>query len=201
MHPDVCAVVSKLFYEEKLASDEGAARHRLSIPTVSLGLPPTGVVLREIRHQAANSQTSHEEAAEVDTLYRGLLGSAFTDRNGGVREIGVDGILVVAPYNAQVNLLTDTLPTGARVGTVDKFQGQEAPICLLSMATSGADEIARGIDFLFSPNHMNVAISRAQALAVAVCSDRLLDVPYSTLEELSMIGNVCSLALSLKRVG
>lgn len=194
MHPDVCTVVSKLFYEGKLTSDEGAARHRLSIVNASLGLPSTGVLLREIRHQTANTQTSHEEAAEVGALYRGLFGSAFTDRDGGVREIGVDDILVVSPYNAQVNLLAATLPTGARVGTVDKFQGQEAPVCIMSMATSGEDEVPRGIDFLFSPNRMNVAISRAQALAIVICSDRLLDVQCSTLDELRRVGAVCSLA-------
>ena len=143
---------------------------------------------------AASEAGRHEEAAEVAGLYQGLLGATFTDRDGGVREIGVDDILVVSPYNAQVNLLADSLPTCARVGTVDKFQGQEAPVCLLSMATAGEDEIPRGIDFLFSPNRMNVAISRAQALAVVVCSDRLLDVRCSTMDELRSVGALCSLA-------
>lgn len=201
MHPDVCAVVSKLFYKGKLSSDEAASRHRLEIADSSLGLPPTGVLLREIRHHAANSQTSAEEAARTNDLYRGLLGSVFTDREGCRRSIDVNDILVVSPYNAQVNLLADTLPIGARVGTVDKFQGQEAPVCILSMATSGEDEIPRGIDFLFSPNRLNVAISRAQGLAVIVCSDRLLNVSCGSLKELGMIGIMCSLATSVSATG
>ena len=86
------------------------------------------------------------------------------------RNISAADILVVAPYKAQINLLTRMLPDGARVGTVDKFQGQEAAVCLISMATSSADELPRNIEFLFSVNRLNVAISRAQALAVVFAS-------------------------------
>ena len=94
---------------------------------------------------------------------------------------------MVTPYNAQVNLLTRMLPAGARIGTVDKFQGQEAPVCLISMATSSADELPRNIEFLFSVNRLNVAISRAQALAVVFASPRLLDVPCRTIEQMRLV--------------
>jgi uncharacterized protein len=103
----------------------------------------------------------------------------------------VDDILVVSPYNAQVNLLASKLPDGARVGTVDRFQGQEAPACLISFATSSGAEMPRGIEFLFSLNRLNVAISRAQALAVLFCSPRLLDVPCSTLEDMRLVNSLC----------
>jgi len=91
-------------------------------------------------------------------MYRSLVGQMYQDRDGNQRIITAADILVVTPYNAQVNLLTRMLPAGARVGTVDKFQGQEAPVCLISMATSSADELPRTIEFLFSVNRLNVAI-------------------------------------------
>ncbi len=134
-----------------------------------------------------NSQSSAEEAQAVLDAYRSLIGQTFQDRDGNQRTIGAADILVVTPYNAQVNLLTRMLPAGARVGTVDKFQGQEAPVCLISMATSSADELPRNIEFLFSVNRLNVAISRAQALAVVFASPRLLDVPCRTIEQMRLV--------------
>jgi superfamily I DNA and/or RNA helicase len=103
-------------------------------------------------------------------------------------------ILVVTPYNAQVNLLARTLPEGARVGTVDKFQGQEAPICIVSMATSSAKEMPRNIEFLFSVNRLNVAVSRAQALTIVIASPRLLDVPCGTIEQMRLVNALCAVA-------
>ena len=85
---------------------------------------------------------------------------SWTDKTGMTRAIEPSDIIVVAPYNAQVNALRVALPGSIRVGTVDKFQGQEAPICLVSMTASSADETARGMEFLFSLNRINVAVSR-----------------------------------------
>jgi len=100
---------------------------------------------------------------------------------------------VVTPYNAQVNLLTRMLPAGVRIGTVDKLQGQEAPVCLISMATSSADELPRNIEFLFSVNRLNVAISRAQALVVVFASLRLLDVPCRTVEQMRLVNALAAI--------
>jgi len=91
----------------------------------------------------------------------------------------------------QVNLLKDTLPLGARVGTVDKFQGQEAAVVLISMASSSGDDIARGIDFLFSRNRLNVAISRARCLSVIFASPKLLAVPCGRVEHLKLVNTLC----------
>ena len=151
------------------------------------------MALVEVSHLAANSQSSAEEAERVAAAFRALVGSTFVDRDGRERSIDVTDVLVVSPYNAQVNLLTDALPPGARVGTVDKFQGQEAPVCLVSMATTGEDEIPRGIGFLFSANRLNVAISRAQALAVVFCSERLRDVACADVQDLVSLSRLCSL--------
>src|SRR5438132_13383125 len=104
-----------------------------------------------------------------------LVGRPWTDRNGAVRPLTIQDILVVAPYKAHVALLAGKLPAGARVGTVDKFQGQEAPIVIYSTATSTPADAPRGMEFLYSLNRLNVAISRAQAMAVLICSPALLD--------------------------
>ena len=103
------------------------------------------------------------------------------------RSIGWFDILFVAPYNYQVNLLKSALPSNARVGTVDKFQGQEAPIVFVSMCASDASESARGIEFLFSKNRLNVAISRAQSLAIIVGSRSLTTTPVKTLRQMELI--------------
>ena len=92
-----------------------------------------------------------------------------------------------------MNYLKSILPAGARVGTVDKFQGQEAEVVLVSMATSGADELPRDIEFLFSRNRLNVAVSRARSLAVILASPGLLEIPCETAEQLSLVNTLCHL--------
>ena len=188
MHPAVCKVVSDLVYDGRLSSDAGAARHRID---GAPSLPCHGLLFDEISH-SGNSQSSDEEADRIAALLTALVGATFTERDGRQRRIGIEDVLIVSPYNAQVNLLTERLPDGARVGTVDRFQGQEAPACLISMATSSAEEMPRDVEFLFSLNRLNVALSRAQALAVVVASPRLLDVPCRTLEEMKLVNALCA---------
>lgn len=122
-----------------------------------------------------------------------LLGRRRVDEKGRRRRIGLDDILVVAPYNAQVARLRAALPEGARVGTVDKFQGQQAAVVIFSMATSSADDMPRNLDFLFSLNRLNVAISRARALAVLVCSPEVLRVRCRTPEQMRLVNALCLL--------
>src|SRR5207247_5897600 len=122
-----------------------------------------------------------------------LLGRPWTDRDGRDRELTIEDILIVAPYNAHVALLANRVPTGARVGTVDKFQGQEVPVVIYSMATSTPAEAPRGIDFLYSLNRLNVAISRAQGMAILVCSSALLDVKAHTPQQMRLANALCRL--------
>ncbi len=154
-------------------------------------LRPAALRFVEVVHEG-NSQSSAEETAAVVDIYQALLGQEFSDRDGGKQAIGPNEILVVSPYNAQVNLLTQKLPSGARVGTVDKFQGQEAPICLISMATSSGDDLPRDIAFLFSVNRLNVAISRAQALSVVFANPKLLDVPCKSIDQMRLVNALCA---------
>jgi superfamily I DNA and/or RNA helicase len=100
-------------------------------------------------------------------------------------------VIVVAPYNAQVHLLRGLLPPAVRVGTVDKFQGQEALIVIYSLATSSGAEVSRGLEFLLSRNRLNVALSRAQCLAYLVCSPRLLDVDCRTIDQMRLTNALC----------
>ena len=102
-------------------------------------------------------------------------------------------IIVVAPYNAQVNALQDALPAGIRVGTVDKFQGQEAPVCLVSMTASSVEETPRGMDFLFSLNRINVAVSRTKGLALVFGAPRLREAKCDTVEQMRLVNTLCAL--------
>jgi superfamily I DNA and/or RNA helicase len=103
-------------------------------------------------------------------------------------------IMVVTPYNAQVRTLRAELPEGVRIGTVDRFQGQEAPIVFFSMASSSGEDAPRDAGFLFSRNRLNVAISRAQSLAYLVCSPRLLDARATNVEDMRLVNSLCRLA-------
>ena len=122
-----------------------------------------------------------------------LVGHTFTDVGRGPRPIDYGDVMVVAPYNAQVLHLRAALPAGVRVGTVDKFQGQQAPIVFFSMATSSGEDVPRSLAFLFSRNRLNVAISRAQCLAVLVCSPRLLEARCQSIEEMQLVNALCRL--------
>ena len=99
--------------------------------------------------------------------------------------------MVVTPYNIQVNYLKSILPEGAQVGTVDKFQGQEAEVVLISMVTSSAEDLPRNIEFLYSKNRLNVAISRARTLAVIVASPDLLTINCKTVEQMRLVNTLC----------
>jgi uncharacterized protein len=107
------------------------------------------------------------------------------------RPLTLEDILVVAPYNAQVAALVENLPKGTRVGTVDKFQGQEAAIVFYSMATSTPDDAPRGMEFLYSLNRLNVAVSRARCVAIIVASPSLLQVQCRTPRQIELANAFC----------
>lgn len=192
LHPAICRFVSELAYEERLRSIAGAELQALVLRGADPRLAAFGITFVEVWHEG-RSQSAPEEAEVVRELYADLLRQSFRDRDGRTQRLTPDDILVVAPYNAHVNLLQAVLPANARVGTVDRFQGQEAPVCLLTLATSSSQEMPRDVDFLFSRNRLNVALSRAQALAVVVASPRLLDIPCSGLGQMRMVNAFCRL--------
>jgi uncharacterized protein len=153
-------------------------------------LLPAGVRFMPVIHDGC-ARKSQEEAAVVREMVESLVCQQYRDRAGKVHDLGLDNILVVAPYNMQVNLLKQILPEGARVGTVDRFQGQQAEVVIVSMATSGEACLPRNIDFLYSKNRLNVALSRARSLAVLVASPELMSINCSRPEEAALVNALC----------
>jgi uncharacterized protein len=183
MHPDVCRFVSEVVYDERLLPLEGLERQNVE----GVG---AGIRYVPVEH-AGNSQSSTEEADVIAAEIAQLIGRTYTASDGSTRPLSHADVMVVAPYNAQVRCLRARLPEAVRVGTVDKFQGQEAPVVFYSTASSSGDEIPRGLEFLFSRNRLNVAISRAQCLAYLVGSPRLLDVRCRTVEQMQLVNALC----------
>ena len=191
MHPDLCGFVSAAVYDGQLRSEAGCARQRLVLRgDAHPVLKPAGLAFRPVVH-AGCRQKSEQEAAETLAILDSLLRQRVVDRQGRERALTLEDVLVVAPYNLQVNLLRARLPDGARVGTVDKFQGQEAEVVLVSMATSGADDMPRDAAFLLSRNRFNVAISRARCLAILIASPGLLDLVANSVDEMRLANLFC----------
>ena len=185
MHPQLCAKVSALSYSSKLHSAAAASKR-------SLSTLPAGVSTALVDHRG-NTTASVEEAHEVINQVHAHMGLSWIEGEGKEpRSLCAEDVLVVAAYNAQVNLLRTELDAvgleEVRVGTVDKFQGQEAPVVIVSMACSSADDAARGIDFLLNRNRINVAVSRGQWRAVIVRSPALTHFLPSTPEAFAQLG-------------
>ena len=194
MCPDVCRFISEAVYDGRLEPEPHNARQRLVLTNDHHpALRETGVVFLPMDH-AGCGQRSEEEAQAIRALHGDLLRQHWIDRKGDERPITMEDILVVAPYNLQVNLLKRTLPEGARVGTVDKFQGQEAAVVLVSMTTSSEDDLPRNIEFLFSRNRLNVAISRARCLSVVLANPTLLDTRCRTVAQIGLVNTLCWVA-------
>jgi uncharacterized protein len=188
MHPDICRFISEQIYEGRLVSHPSCA-----IQNTEFG---TGLRWLEAEH-AGRCTESVEEAEIVTEEILRLIGAAWVDQQGDESRLTADDFMVVAPYNDQVDLLrthldADRRTRGVRVGTVDKFQGREAPVVFFTMTTSSAEDIPRGPDFLFSRNRLNVAISRARCLAYLVCTEELLNSRARDVDEMRLISTLCS---------
>ena len=186
MHPRIAAFVSDLAYEGRLGAAAGRQHHRV----VSDGaLSGSGVRFVPTEH-AGCAAASDEEVEAVRSLVAGLNGARWYDSENVEHPLGAGDVLVVAPYNSHVGRLRAALP-GVRVGTVDKFQGRQAPVVIYTMASSSADDAPRGVDFLYDVHRLNVAVSRAKCLAVIVASPRLLDAAVGSPEQLRKVNALC----------
>ena len=198
MHPQLCAPVSRLSYGGRLASAPAAALRHLE------GREP-GLQVVPVSHRRCTVR-SEVEAAEVVHLAQEFVGARWDAGDGVVRALTGDDIVVVAAYNAQVDTivqhleragLRDAQGHGVRVGTVDKFQGQQAPVTVVSLAASNAGASGRGAEFLLSPNRLNVAISRGQWCSVLVCSSTIHRFVPATAQQLAVLGDfmvLCNLS-------
>jgi uncharacterized protein len=188
LHPDVCAFTSEIYYDGRLESQEECAMQRLSVAN---DLGGTGLRFVAVRH-FGNQSECVEEADVVAQLVHDLTsGASWTDKKNIDHRITLDDVLVVAPYNAQVALIASRLPTGARVGTVDRFQGQEAPVVIYSMTTSSAEDAPRGMKFLYDPHRLNVATSRARCVAIVVAEPALFAPDCRTPEQMRLANGLC----------
>jgi len=186
LHPSICAFTSEIFYEDKLRSLEG-----LELQTVAGAVSGSGLRYVSVEH-TGNTNCSPEEADAVAGMVRTILaeGATWTDRHGESRPIGLEEILIITPYNAQVQEIARRIP-GARIGTVDKFQGQEAPIAIYSLASSSYADAPRGMEFLYSLNRLNVATSRARCLSYLVCSPAVFEAECRNPRQMQLANAFC----------
>ena len=188
LHPSICTLTSELFYEGRLQSRPDLGQQALEGETSFAG---AGLWFLPVEPEG-NQNSSAEEVEAVVALHQALVSSglSWTNRLGEQAPITERDVLIVAPYNAQVGALGERLPT-ARIGTVDKFQGQEAPVVIYSMATSSPDEAPRGMEFLFSLNRLNVATSRARCACILVASPRLFEPECRTPRQIQLTNAFC----------
>jgi superfamily I DNA and/or RNA helicase len=192
MSPSICKFISDEVYEGRLTPGGFAAQNAINVDD----LPANGLRYLPVEHYSNVRESSEEASVIADEIAR-LLCGRVTIADKPPAPLTARDILVVTPYNAQRKLILAALEerkiTGIAVGTVDKFQGLEAPVVFYSMAVSSGEDAPRNIEFLFEVNRLNVAISRAQCLAVLVCSPRLLDTKCSHPEQIALVNVLCSL--------
>lgn len=191
MHPAVCEFISDAVYEGRLhAAPENSNQALILNETAHSSLKPTGISFVEIDHDEC-SQSSIEEADFIAKIVESLLSQQYRNQSGVVSQVSEENILVVAPYNAQVRTLIERLPNGVKVGTVDKFQGKEAEVVIVSMTTSSENYLPRNVEFLYNKNRLNVAVSRAKSLAIIVANPRLSEVVCKTPEQMALVNTLC----------
>lgn len=186
MHPDVCDFISDQIYEGRLSYQPNCKRQSTSAGT--------GVRWISADH-TGNATSSVEEAELVAEQVLQLIGTTWVDFDGNEEELSATDFMVVAPYNDQVRTIrerfvSDSRIAGVPVGTVDKFQGKEAAVVLFSMTASSGEDVVRGMDFLFSRNRLNVAVSRARCLAYLVCTDQLLNTRARTVAGMRLLSTL-----------
>jgi superfamily I DNA and/or RNA helicase len=188
LHPDICAFTSEMFYEGRLHSHPGLERQTIRSTSRISG---TGLRFMPVQHEG-NQSSAPEEADQIKFLVDEILHSStsWVDHDGYEHPIQPKDILIIAPYNAQVFELQERL-SGFHIGTVDKFQGQEAAIVIYSMTTSSHADAPRGMEFLYSSNRLNVATSRAMCLCVLVGSPALFEPECKTPRQMELANTFC----------
>lgn len=193
MHPDVNAIVSRHIYADQLVNAPITSARTLELKGDDSALDQqAGIVYLPVPHEG-NTQSSDEEVAAIVAAVKSLTGRKLSREHGSERIVSLSDMLFVAPYNAQVTRLQQALGEQARVGTIDRFQGQEAPIVFLSLCSSDAAASPRGMSFLFDRNRLNVAVSRAETLCVVVGHPRLAVTPVGTVADLKRVNFVAAL--------
>jgi uncharacterized protein len=187
LHSSICKYNSELFYESRLLPNPENDNQRLEGKTRFAG---AGLFYESVEHEG-NKNCSEEEVERVKKIVKELMNeTVWVDKDLKKRKLTTEDILVIAPYNAQVHDLSEA-QLGLRVGTVDKFQGQEAPVVIFSMATSSPEDAPRGMEFLYSLNRMNVAVSRAKAVFILVASPKLFEPDCKSPGQMKLANAFC----------
>lgn len=188
LHPAICEFTSEVFYEGRLTSRNGLDRQSVSGHPWLIGSNLWFVAVGHV----GNQNSASEEVQCIATLVESLLQSGvnWVNDQGQTRALQIEDILIVAPYNAQVSDLMTRMPR-ARIGTVDKFQGQQAPVVIYSLTTSSPEDAPRGMEFLYSLNRLNVATSRAQAMVIIVGSPLLLEPECRSPRQMQLANALC----------
>jgi predicted RecB family nuclease len=187
LHPNICRFTSEIFYEGKLQSLSGLERQIISGGTPFDG---AGLFYVPVSHKGNQSKSKEEIDAVAEIVSKLLDGGHWTNEEDVVQPLTNKDILIVAPFNVQVNALRARLP-GIEIGTVDKFQGQEAPVVIYSMTSSTVEDAPRGMSFLFSPNRLNVATSRARCICILVANPDLLRPDCRTIDQMRWANALC----------
>ncbi len=191
MHPSICRFISESVYEGRLHYHPDTCQHQLELQDKGVLQHGTGLFYLPVAHEG-NSQSSPEEIVVIEQLVDQLTGLLYTNERGEHQGVITAGdILIVAPYNYQVRNLEAKLGDRARIGTVDKFQGQEAPVLIVSMCASSGETAPRGLDFLLNCNRLNVALSRAQCVSIVVGSPALAKTDCSSIKEIEQVNLFC----------
>ena len=199
MHPSICQPISEALYEGRLQSAKHTHTHRIAPLMEQDENSASGILFVPVEH-IDNQQSSKEEVDAIEQLVAKLLGRSFTSKLGERQQkIQLDDILIVAPYNLQVRKLKERLGDRTRIGTVDKFQGQEAPVLIVSMCSSNSETAPRGLEFLFNRHRLNVAITRAECLSIVVGSPALANTLCSTLEQAQLVNLFCKITNSFQQ--
>jgi superfamily I DNA and/or RNA helicase len=188
LHPEICAYTSELFYEGRLQPRPGLEAQR-----IRSGSRFSGSGLRYVAVPTEGNQSSSPEEADcVRDIVQEIMtfDTTWFDKHNVEQPITLSDILIIAPYNAQVFELQDRI-RDARIGTVDKFQGQEAPILIYSMTTSSYADAPRGMEFLYSLNRLNVATSRAKCLCILVASPSVFEAQCRTPRQMQLANAFC----------
>lgn len=191
MHPDITAFTSEVFYDGKLESLEGLENQCI----VGKGeLAGTGLRAVAVKHEG-NTNASVEEAEVVAQIVGEVLGKSWEDADGKRKKLTAKDVLIVTPFNAQITEISLALEeagiTGVLVGTVDKFQGKQAPIAIYSLASSSAESAPHGMEFLYELNRLNVATSRARCISIVVANPELARVFCKTPRQMQLANALC----------
>jgi len=189
LHPHICSFISELFYEGRLHPRPDLINQVTDGNTQFKGAGLWYVPVHHENNQSSSKEEVHRVAAIVSELLKGDV--YWSDKNGNKRTLTVADIMIIAPYNAHVVALVTKLPQGLPIGTVDKFQGQEAPVVIYSMSTSSPEDAPRGMEFLYSLNRLNVAVSRAKSVCIIVASPKLFQPGCKSPDQMKLANAFC----------